>query len=326
MLNVSNAKRLLAIIEILEQNTDEEHELSVSEIIEKLKMKFGSDYHVSRNTIKNTIEELIDTGLNIETRISDNEPINYSHQDRKFEIYQLRILIDAVSSAKFLTAEESNELIEKIKTLTSKHLSRKLNSHIRVDPSLKAKNNEIRYIIDNIHTAINEKRKISFQYGKYNVKKEFFLRNNGQRYIVTPLALVWNHEFYYLVAKHNEKMKHFRIDRMRRIERMKETFVEPTFDIVQHMKNSFNMFTGEPEYVELQFNLSLINTILNHFGTDVYIKNYDENTFTIKVQAYINEGFLRWLLTWGSDVKVAAPEQLKDQLKEEIKKLQSLYE
>lgn len=326
MIHISNAKRLLAIIEILEDFTDDEHALSISEIIDKLKLKFGTDYQVSRNTIKNTIEELIDTGFNLESYIGKNETVYYCHRDKKFEIYQLRMLLDAVSSAKFLTVEESNLLIEKIKTLTSKHLSRNLQSHIRIDPALKAKSNEIRYIIDNIHTAINDNKKIAFHYGKYNVKKEFILRNNGQKYIVNPLALVWNHEFYYLVAKQDSITKHFRIDRMRKIELTDKSFVESKFDITKHMKNSFNMFTGEAEYVEIQFDLTLVNTIFNHFGEDVYIKNYDNRTFTIKVQAYINEGFLRWLLTWGSNAKVISPPHLKNQLKEEIQKLQGLYE
>lgn len=324
--DINNAKRLLAMIEILEQYTDEEHELSVRGIMDKLKLKFGSDYEVSKNTIKNNINELIDYGIHIESSVKENNTIYYRYMDRKFEIYQLRMLIDAVASAKFLTVDETNQLIAKIKSLTSRNLAKKLGSHIWVSPSLKAASNEVRYIIDNIHTAINENRKISFQYGKYNVRKEFVLRNNGQRYVVEPLNLVWHHEFYYLAAIHNGETKHFRIDRMRKIKILEESFKKPDFDLEAHMKNSFHMFTGEPEYVEIQVSSSLINTMLNHFGLDVPIIRYDDHTFTIKTKVYINEGSIRWLLTWGSDVKVISPQHLIDQIREEIRKMQKIYE
>ncbi|SOC23954.1 predicted DNA-binding transcriptional regulator YafY [Ureibacillus xyleni] len=325
MLNIdNNAKRLLAIKDILYTYTDEEHALSISNILEKLKMHYG-DAQFSKNTIKSAIKDLQEYGFHIEEETRENKTVYYSHQYRNFEIYELRMLIDAVASAKFLTSKESEQLIKKIKQLTSEHLSKKLKSHIHIDPSLKVGNREVRYHIDNIHQAIIDKKIVSFQYGKYNVKKEFILRHDGKRYIVIPLELVWINDFYYLVAKQDDKIKHFRVDRMKKISVLEESFQNEEFELRDHLRQSFNMYPGKPEYVEITFNQSLLNAILDHFGTDVYIKKYDDNTFTIKIEASINEGFIRWLLTWGSDAKVVAPQHLIEKMKDEITKMNNLY-
>jgi predicted DNA-binding transcriptional regulator YafY len=179
MKDISNTRRSMTIRDILFENTDEEHEMSLKGIADQLKQHFGSDNTLAKNTVKNTIEELRDSGFNIEERIGKGKTAFYRHQYRKFEIHELRMLVDAVSSARFITAKETKQLIEKIKVLASKHQAKKLYHQITFDASIKTQNSEVRYHIDKIHTAINEQKRLTFQYGNYNVKREFVLRHQG---------------------------------------------------------------------------------------------------------------------------------------------------
>lgn len=317
----------MKIREILFNHTDENHELSILEIIDHLKIHFGSDYKVSKNTVRSTIQELRECGFSIEESVKDNNTVFYSHQYRKFETHELRMLIDAVSSARFITSDESKQLIEKIKTLSSKHLAKKLHHQISVDPAIRAQNKEVRYHIDKIHTSIIEQKMLHFQYGNFNIKKEFVLRHHGKLYTVIPLGLVWNHDYYYLVAKNPQenKIKHYRVDRMKNVSVSEERFIGTDFSISDHMKQTFNMYPGNVEYVEILFDNHLVNVVIDRFGKDVSIRSVDDRTFSIKIKAAISEGFIRWLLMWGSDAKVISPQHLVEKIKAEAEKMNKLY-
>ncbi|MBE5394931.1 MULTISPECIES: helix-turn-helix transcriptional regulator [Paenibacillaceae] len=324
---ISNTGRITKIREILFNHTDENHELSILEIIDHLKLHFGSDYKVSKNTVRSSIHELRECGFNIEESVKENNTIYYSHQYRKFEIHELRMLIDAVSSARFITSDESKQLIEKIKALTSKHLAKKLHHHISIDPAIRARNKEVRYHIDKIHTSITEQKILHFQYGNFNIKKEFVLRHHGMLYTVIPLGLVWNNDYYYLVAKNPQEneIKHYRVDRMKNVSVSEERFVATDFSISDHMKQTFNMYPGTVEYVEIHFDNHLVNVVIDRFGKDVTIRKVDDCTFSIKIKAAISEGFIRWLLMWGSDAKVISPQHLVEKMKAETEKMNKLY-
>lgn len=324
---ISNFKRLTAIKEILFELTGEDHYLSISDILHQLKLRFGSEYNVSRNTIIKAIEELKNCEFNIEEYVGENKTAYYSHQYRKFELHELRLLIDAISSARFITSDESNKLINKVRALTSKHLAKRLHNQVVVDQSVKGENREVRYHIDKIHTCINEKKRLTFQYGRYNLKKEFLLIHEGQIYDVTPLALVWNNDYYYLVAQPEGKdeIKHFRVDRMKNVVEGDPMPSKIDFDITEHLKRSFNMYPGIVNNVEVQFKNQLINVVIDRFGRNINIRKVNEDWFVIKMKASISEGLVRWLLTWGSDAKVIEPSQLVKKLKAEAEKMQRLY-
>ncbi|MDF0728930.1 WYL domain-containing protein [Cytobacillus sp. S13-E01] len=327
MVEVSNIKRLMAIREILFKMTDEEHYLSLIEIINQLKYYFGDDIKTSKNTIRQTIEELKDSGFNVEEEVRENNTVYYSHQYRKFEVHELRLLIDAVSSARFIPNEVSNKLISKVKSLTSKHLAKRLRNQIIVDKAVRAESKEVKYHIDKIHTSINERKLLTFKYGRYNLKKDFVLSHNERLYTVKPLALVWNSDYYYLVAKPegSEEIKHYRVDRMRRVSIKEVVSPDIKFNIAEHLNRSFNMYPGEVDYVEILFSNQLINVVLDRFGRDININIVDEEKFTIKISASISEGLIRWLLTWGSDAKVISPPALVQKLKEEAEKMYIQY-
>jgi predicted DNA-binding transcriptional regulator YafY len=327
MKEISNMKRLMAIREILFELTDEEHYLSLIEIISHLKYYFGNEIKTSKNTIRKAIQELIDCGFNIEEEIRENNTVYYSHQYRNFEVHELRLLIDAISSARFIPTVESSKLINKVKSLTSNHLAKRLRNQIIVDKSIRTENKEVKYHIDKIHTCISDRKLLTFQYGRYNLKKEFILSRGGRLYAVTPLALVWNSDYYYLVGipEGSEEIKHYRVDRMRRVSVKDTLSADINFNITEHLNRSFNMYPGELDYVQIHFSNQLINVVLDRFGRDINIRIVDEEKFAIKISASISEGLIRWLLTWGSDAKVISPPGLVQKLKEEAEKMYKQY-
>ncbi|ACT03362.1 helix-turn-helix transcriptional regulator [Paenibacillus sp. JDR-2] len=327
MTDHSNIRRVMLIRDILLEHSDENHVLSITDIINHLRRYYGSEYKVSRNTVRSAIQELQNGGFNIEELIKDNT-VYYSHIHRKFEIHELRMLIDAVSSAKFITPAETNRLIEKIKALTSRHQARKLHHQITVDPTVKAKNEEVKYHIDKIHTAINEQKMLHFKYGNYNTNKDFVFRREGAFYTVIPLGLVWNSDYYYLVAKKDPAdvhVKHYRVDRMKNVSISDDRFNETEFNISTHLKQTFNMYPGDVESVEIQFHNHLINVVIDRFGRDIIIHEVDNDTFSITIRAALSEGLLRWLLMWGSDAKVISPQSLIDKMRSESKKMFEKY-
>lgn len=215
-----------------------------------------------------------------------------------FEIYELRLLIDAVSSARFITKNETEKIIEKLKTLTSRGLSKKLENRIHLGDMVKSENGKIKYYLDTLHSAISENKKVSFQYGNYNVNKEFIIHGNGELYMVQPYALVWNNDFYYLVAfdERKKSIVHFRVDRMVSVSIEDEIFKKPEFDIAKHLKQSFNMYPGKEDFIEIQFKNKLINAVIDRFGVNMSSWKANDESFIISFKAAINEGLLRWIL------------------------------
>lgn len=327
MIEISYAIRLMKIREILLTQTDEDHSLSLIEINQQLVLKYGDEYTAQKNTIKKMIMNLKESGFPIEEHIGNRKTIYYSHNYRKFEVHELRMLIDAVSSARFITAKETKELINKINSLTSNHLSKKLQHQISVAPEIKALNQEVRYYIDEIHTTINDRKMLTFQYGNYNVKKDFVLRHHGKIYSVIPLGLVWNNDCYYLLAKddYEAELKHYRVDRMREVSSSDIPFTPSNFNIAEHMKQTFNMYPGDIQYIKIQFDNHLINVVIDRFGKDILIYQVGDQTFSVRIKVAMSEGLFRWLLTWGSDAKVISPQNLVDKMKFEVKKMSDVY-
>lgn len=328
MSNTSNNDRLLKLLEIFQEQTDEENQYSLNELVEKLILEFGKDYKVDRKAIKRDIDAINKSKKMhiIETVVENNKKL-YSYQNRLFELYELRMLIDAVSSARFITDIETERIINKIKKLTSTGLAKKLQNQIYLDNRTKMENNEVRYYIDQIHTAITNQCRISFQYGKYDVNKEFKLNRDGDAYLVEPISLIWSNDYYYLIGKYDTgEIRHYRIDRMKNLTITDSKFkIDFQFNINNYINKTFNMYAGEEEFIEIQFDNHLINVIIDKFGQDIYIKKVDHSKFAIKTRAVVSKGLERWILNWGSDAKVISPKSLVEKIDDEIRKMYDLY-
>ncbi|MBM7702248.1 helix-turn-helix transcriptional regulator [Metabacillus iocasae] len=328
MKDIVGKQRLLKIKEILEAETDEQNELSIKDIKEKLKHHFGSDYEVDARAIKRDLQALIESEFDIIENKGKYGENFYSHQARLFELYELRLLVDAVLSAKFITQKESEQLIEKIKQLTSQTQAKSLPSPVYFDKAVKSQHAYIKIDIDRIHTAISTKKIIGFQYGRYNVDKEFQLGRNGDEYVVYPYALIWHNDFYYLIGefKAENQFRHYRVDRMRNVRVIEESFKKKDIHLSEYVNHSFQMFAGEEEWLKVHFTYSLLNVVIDRFGIEADIRKVDDTYFELRTKAKMSKGLIGWLLTWGSEAKVISPEHVVEEVKEEIRRMQKVYE
>lgn len=324
---VSSRKlKLLYLYKILWENTDEEHTITVNELISRLK-----EYGVlaERKAIYADIELLKQFGLDI---ICEKERANkYFVGARDFELPELKLLVDAVQSSKFITYKKSRELIKKIENLCSNHEAKTLNRNVVVADRIKTMNESIYYNVDVIHSAIQENKQIKFKYFEYTVDKKIKFRRNGQYYVASPYALSWSDDNYYLIAyyqRYND-ISNFRVDRMKSIEMIDEkrkiTKEFKNFNIAEYSNKIFNMYSGEIESVKLQFDNSLINVVMDRFGKDVVIQNRDEDCFCILVDVITTNTFLGWLFMFGDKVKIISPDSLKVKMKENAKLIAGLY-
>lgn len=333
MRDISAKQRVIKLIDILRSETDEANQLGINELIDKLEWTFsiegGIDFKIDKRAIKEDINEIRASGFSVSdfTDVKAKGKILYYHDERLFEIYELRLLIDAVRSARFITKEETEKIVEKLKTLTSKGLAKKLENRIYTDEMIKSENKQLKYYVDQLHSAIAESKKVSFQYGNYNINKEFVLHRQGGLYKVQPHTLVWNNDFYYLVCFDESRgaFINYRVDRMRSVEKLEEKFERLTLDVAKYLKQSFNMYPGKGDLVEIQFKNKLVNAVIDKLGVHMESNVVDEEHFKIRFRAAINEGLLRWVLMWGADAKVLKPEQLIQMLKNESCKMQDIY-
>jgi predicted DNA-binding transcriptional regulator YafY len=325
---INTKQRLLKLIDILKMSTDEEHEMTLNQIVDQF--HHLNKTNVGTKGIKDDIKELVDSGLFDITvnQAGPGLPKYYSHQYRLFEIHELRMLVDAVSSAKFITQKESEKIVDKIKKLTSAHLARQLENRLLFDENIKSTNDQIKNYIHEIHRAIIDKRSITFQYGRYNVSKEFVLSRNGNPYEIRPYALIWNNDYYYLIGEYIEtgEIRHYRVDRMSSIKMTNDKFIyKQGFGISKYVNQLFHMYSGEEQDIQIQFNNQLINVIIDRFGLNVSIKADCNQTFVLSTMAILSDGLIKWILTWGSDAKVLYPSSLVERLKIESEKLYKQY-
>lgn len=320
--------KILYLMKILLEKTDETHSITMPEIISSLEMQGIS---AERKSIYNDIESLRAYGLDI---VGEAEGKTYYYRvvNRTFELAELKLLVDSVQSAKFVTEKKSNELIKKIEELGSKYEASQLQRQVYTSGRIKTLNENIYYNVDILHNAINENSKIKFHYFQWNVKKEMELRKNGEYYCVSPWGLSWDDENYYLVAYDSaaEKIKHYRVDKMLHIgltgemREGKELFER--FDMAAYAKKMFGMFDGNEESVKIECHNRLAGVIIDRFGKDVKMLKKDEEHFIATVKVAVSKQFLSWVMALGNDAKIVGPEKVVSQVKEELRRLVKLYE
>jgi predicted DNA-binding transcriptional regulator YafY len=324
---LNSKQRLLKLQDILKKYTDEENELSLNQIIELFNQE--ADMMVGKKAIHDDLLELEKSLLFDVTVNQEKEGVEkyYSHQQRLFEVHELRMLIDAVSSAKFISTAETEKLISKIKKLTSENHSKLLKNTILLSENVKNENQQIKYSIHELHNAIANFQKVTFQYGKYNLQKKFELNRNGEFYFVKPYGLVWGNDFYYLIGTSmSGEIRHYRVDRMRNVTSTKESFVpDSDFNVTKYTEKLYNMYSGEETLTEIEFANHLINVVIDRFGRGIHIRPGMANSFRVSTQAMLSDGLVRWILTWGSDAKVITPPSLVERMKTEAEKFYHIY-
>lgn len=328
MAKSSNQKlKLMYLMKIMLEKTDETHSITMPEIIEAL-----AAYGVSaeRKSLYSDIEALRQYGMDI---IGTQEDRTYYYHvgNRQFELAELKLLVDSVQSAKFITAKKSEDLIKKIEGFASKYEASQLHRQVFVAGRVKTMNESIYYNVDRIHTAIAENSQITFQYFRWNVDKEMELRHDGALYKVSPWALTWDDENYYLVAYDSTKgmIKHYRVDKMLHIkstgEKREGRLVFHSFDTGAYAKKMFGMFAGQEETVRIECKNELAGVMIDRFGKDVPIIRKDDEHFTVNVKVAVSKQFLAWVIALGDGVKIMEPASVVEQMKQEIARLAEQY-
>lgn len=304
--------KLIRLRQILLENTDNEHCLSMDEILDKLSM-YGVE--AERKSIYSDIEELNNLGMDIEHQRGKNG--GYYVASREFELPELKLLVDTVQSAKFITAKKSNELIRKLEGLTSKYEAQELQSEVYVANRVKTMNESIYYLVDYIAEAINKNRKITFQYLEWTLDKKRVPKRNGELYKVSPRMLSWDDENYYMVAydDNDKKTKHYRVDKMQKITVTDEPRegTDAPFDAAVYSRKIFGMFGGVEEYVTLECDNSMIGIIMDRFGQDVSLLKKD-GCFEVTVSVMVSPQFLGWVLSLCGQVRIISPKRVYDEL------------
>lgn len=306
--------RPLYLAKILYDKTDEEHYLTTAQLAQILEEQYGITSH--RQTIKADIELLKQFGLEIEEVKSVQN--RYNLYGRQFDIPELKLLIDAVESSKFITANKSQELVEKLSRLAGEHASAVLKRNVCCENRVKPGNEKIYLIIDAINEAINANKKISFQYFRYDANKKQQLKLDGKSYEITPLHLVWNGDYYYMIGVYDyqQRLGSFRVDRIARRPEILAADGTPApegFDINEHINTTFRMFNSPHEAVTLICDNEVMDAIIDRFGEDVVTCSHNQNSFRALVNVAVSNVFYSWIFGFGGKVKILHPAEVKEQ-------------
>ncbi|MFD1676177.1 helix-turn-helix transcriptional regulator [Alicyclobacillus fodiniaquatilis] len=324
MAGTKNRARLLHLIDLFHMETDEEHFLSLKEIQERLVDELRES--VSLRALADDIEFLRERQRVIEATVAHGEK-RYSMPRSDFEVHELRLLVDAIASARSITPSQTQRLIRKIQSLTSRYMGKKLENQIYLDGRVKEPNERLKYYITDLHEAIATQSKVTFQYAKYTPTKKRKLVHDGQVYVVSPYGLIWSSDYYYLIGEHEQvgQIKSFRVDRMENVALTKEHFRRPSFNVSEYVNRNFNMYSGPVEYLEIEFDNQLVNVVIDRFGSSVRMMPAEHERFRVRVQAGVSDGLVRWLMTWGGDARVISPLSLVERMRQEAKKMMERY-
>lgn len=306
--------KLIVLRDILERETDAAHPITMSALIARLAEE---GIEAERKSLYDDIALLEDYGLDV-MRVRLGRQTGYYVGSRLFEMPELKLLVDAVQSSRFITKRKSETLIAKLSTLAGEHEARGLSRQVHTTNRIKAENETVYYTVDELHNAISENRQVSFCYFSWNMQKEKQLRHNGAVYTVSPWALIWDDEYYYLVAYNSVQgtLRHYRVDKMVKVKVLdlprEGADLFAAEDTATYSQRMFGMFSGAEELVTLRCDRSLVDVILDRFGTGVTIMKCDAQTFEVTVHVAVSPNFLAWVIGFGNRMRVVMPQTAAD--------------
>lgn len=319
-----NQKLKLPLLErLLLRETDEEHPMSMEQILSALERQGVS---AERKSIYRDMRSLEELGLDVQSR-KGKEP-GWFIGTRPFELPELKLLVDAVQSCKFITPGKSSALIGKLETLTSRYQAGELQRQVYVAGRAKTMNEKVYYTIDALHAAIAQGKGVGFYYFDYNVRREKVFRRGGARYEVSPKGLIWDNENYYLVGYDHQKgeVRHYRVDKMDRLEQAElPDEGRGPFDVAVYARKHFNMFSGREGAVTLRCREGLVGVILDRFGQDAILVPDGEGYFTVTVSAVVSPQFLGWLFGLEGGAVLIAPAWAVEEMKKQLGQVGAAY-
>ena len=307
------------VAKMLYEQTDEEHYLTIAQIINQLESKYGIS--TSRGTVGDDIKALQEFGVEIEVEQSTQN--RYYLIGRTFDLPELKALIDAVESARFIPKEKSSALVDKLSLLASPFEAPRLVRNVDVENRIKADNEKIYYIMEALNDAINDKKKVAFQYYTYNWNKERVAKHDGEVYTFSPYKMIWNGDYYYVVGyseKHGS-IGSFRIDRIVTTPQIliEEQHEPPKdFDLNIYLNSMFRMYNGERKQVELICDNDRMDAVIDKFGKDVVVSEYDDNSFEVIATTSVGNVFYSWIFGFGGRVTISSPEDVREEYAEMV--------
>lgn len=319
--------KMLYLLKIFTEETDDRHGLTMPEIISCLeKYEISAD----RKTLYQDFAELRRFGCDIISEKKGRSTLYYLGS-RLFELPELKMLVDSVQAAKFITDKKSRSLIKKLESLVSRYEARELNRQVVISGRIKTVNKKIYYTVDRIYEAINTNRQISFHYFQWNVKKEQVLRRDGGLYQVSPWCLMWDDEYYYLVAydEHDQGIRHFRVDKMLDLTVTDETRTGQAaferFDMAKYSKSLFGMYGGQETTVRLEGDSSMAAVLIDRFGKDIVLIPKENDRFIAHVNVIPSQQFLGWITALGDGIRIIGPESVVSEMRRVAKRLSDQY-
>ena len=328
MAKSSNQKlKLMYLAEIFERETNEEHGLSVDDLRDRLLLR---GVKADRKTLYLDFEDLRTLGYDIiEKKVGRH--VFYYLGSRKFELVELKLLVDAVQSSKFITEKKTRALIKKLGELTNTYDGGELSRQVIIAGSDKTDNETIFYNVDDIHHAIRTDKKIKFRYFRWTVEKKKEYRHGGKYYKISPWALVWDDENYYMVGYDSAEktLKHFRVDKMSNVGLLEESReggeVFETKNLPDYSRQLFGMFGGEPMVVILEAQNEMAGVFIDRFGRDISLMPKGKDHFTVRVKVELSDQFISWIAALGPDVRILSPEGAVNKIREMGERLAAAY-
>ena len=316
--------RILAVLDILMERTDKEHRLNARQISDILEKEY--DLASDRRTLYAEVESLIEYGIDIH-QIKGRHG-GYYVEKREFDFAELKLLVDAVQSSKFISEEETRRLIRKLEKLCNRYDAKELSGQVTIINRPRTGGDDSYAQVALLHEAIYQNKKIRFQYTTWNARKQRVPRHEGQFYTASPLSLVYAEEKYYLVAydEDAQTVKHFRVDKIISLSILEEAATPLEFDAPSFARKTFSMYGGEDVNVVLRGKESLVGTLMDHFGTDIFLHPDDAGYFKAGVMVSVSPTFFGWLMGLGDGIEILKPSWVRDAFKEHVKKVLRLYE
>jgi len=329
--NPKQKMKILGVLSILNKYTDEFHPLDAIEICEILQRDYNIE--AERKSIYDDISILLEFGYDIVKTKTPKRGYFLAYRD--FDTPEVSLLIDAIESADFITSKKTKELVSKLEGLMSKWQAEEINKRVYFENSNKCANEEIYYNIDKINQAIKESKKITMNYIRRCLGSNNRIADNVRELEVSPYALIWENDHYYLIGNIDkyDNLIHIRIDRMKNVNITSKPYrhfsrvseYKSFFDTADYVRKSFNMFGGELKTIELKCKNSLLEQVVDRFGDKLYLRPNDDDTFTFSTKANISSGLISWLLQFGSDIEAINPQELRESVIKRVKEISDTY-
>ena len=319
-------QKLLYILKMLYEKSDENHPIRTDAIIAMLDRE---GIKAERKSIYNDMDTLRDFGYDIILTRGKNGGYFLAYRD--FDVAELKVLVDAVQASRFITTKKSKELIGKITTLTGEHEAKNLKREVFVMNRVKSENEAIYYNVDEIFEAIENNKQITFKYLEYSINKEAVPRRNGKLYKVSPLALAWNEEKYYLIAYDAESdlIKNYRVDKIKDAVVLSDARIInekcKKFDVADYCNRAFGMYSGEDETLTVRFPNGLIGVVIDRFGKEISTHTVDENHFTARLKVSVSPQLFGWLTGLGPEVQIVSPKNVVTEYVDYIRDIMKQY-